>query len=61
LIPELYNELEQYEYVVLPSGAIRYTHPQGFKDDLVDALSICNWRRVNGTKTKNKLIISGLR
>lgn len=61
LVPELYNELEQYEYVVLPSGAIRYTHPSGFHDDLVDALAICNWRRVNGGKTKNKLIISSLR
>jgi len=61
LIPELYNELEAYEYVLLPSGAIRYTHPSGWHDDMVDSLAICNWKRINAGKTKGKLVISSLR
>jgi hypothetical protein len=61
LVPELYNELEAYEYVLLPSGAIRYTHPSGWHDDMVDSLAICNWKRINAGKTKNKLVISSLR
>lgn len=47
LFPTLAEELEIFEYEVLPSGKIRYTHPQGFHDDCVLSLAIANWNRVN--------------
>ena len=47
LFPALAEELEIFEYEVLPSGKIRYTHPQGFHDDCVLSLAIANWNRVN--------------
>ncbi len=47
LFPTLQEELEIFEYEVLPSGKIRYTHPQGFHDDAVISLAIANWNRVN--------------
>ena len=47
LMPELVNELETYEYEVLASGKIKYTHPQGMHDDIVDALAMANWSRIN--------------
>ena len=47
LFPSLAEELEIFEYEVLPSGKIRYTHPQGFHDDCVLSLAIANWNRVN--------------
>jgi len=60
LMPELIQELEIYEYEVLPSGKIRYTHPQGFHDDIVDALAMANWSRVN-PKRGGSIKISSLR
>ena len=60
LMPGLINELEIYEYEILPSGKIRYTHPQGMHDDMVDALAMANWSRVN-PKRGGGITISSLR
>lgn len=47
LMPEFIQELEIYEYEILASGKIRYTHPNGMHDDIVDALAMANWSRTN--------------
>ena len=47
LMPEFIQELEIYEYEMLASGKIRYTHPNGMHDDIVDALAMANWSRTN--------------
>lgn len=60
LMPELVNELETYEYEILASGKIRYTHPQGMHDDIVDSLAMANWSRVN-PKRGGGIKISSLR
>ena len=60
LMPEFVNELEIYEYEILASGKIRYTHPQGMHDDIVDALAMANWSRVN-PKRGGSIKISSLR
>lgn len=60
LMPDMMNELEIYEYEILASGKIRYTHPQGMHDDIVDALAMANWSRVN-PKRGGKINISSVR
>jgi hypothetical protein len=50
LMPEFTQELEIYEYEILASGKIRYTHPNGMHDDIVDALAMANWSRINSKK-----------
>lgn len=40
---DLIDELESYEYEVLPSGALRYSAPDGKHDDLVIAVGLANW------------------
>lgn len=50
LFPALSEELEIFEYEVLPSGKIRYTHPQGFHDDTVISLAMVNWNRINSKR-----------
>lgn len=47
LFPSLGEELEIFEYSVLPSGKIRYGHPSGFHDDCVLSLAMANHSRVN--------------
>jgi len=47
LFPPLGDELEIFEYEVLPSGKIRYGHPSGFHDDCVLSLAIANSCRTN--------------
>ena len=47
LFPFLGDEMEIFEYEVLPSGKIRYSHPNGFHDDTVISLAMANWSRVN--------------
>jgi hypothetical protein len=39
----LINELEAYEYEVLPSGQLRYSAPEGQHDDTVIALALALW------------------
>ena len=61
LMPEFVNELETYEYEILPSGKIRYTHPQGMHDDCVDSLAMANWARVNPSRGGGKIKIGSIR
>jgi hypothetical protein len=42
-IPELVNELKNFEYDIAPGGAIRYNAPEGFHDDCVISLALANW------------------
>ena len=60
LYPELSDELEIFQYEVLPSGKIRYSHPSGFHDDIVISLAMANWSRVN-PKRGGKISISSVR
>ena len=61
LFPSLYHELNSYEYQILPSGAIRYTHPNGMHDDAIDALMLSNWARTAKSVGKKKMVISSIR
>jgi len=45
--PILLNELEIFEYEITPSGAIRYSAPDGYHDDGVIALALANWALKN--------------
>ena len=47
LFQPLGDEMEIFEYEVLPSGKIRYGHPSGFHDDCVLSLAMANWSRIN--------------
>ena len=60
LFPPLADEMEIFEYEVLPSGKIRYGHPSGFHDDTVLSLAMANWSRVN-PKRGGGIKISSLR
>ena len=60
LFSYLAEELEMFEYEVLPSGKIRYGHPQGFHDDCVLSLAMANWNRAN-PKRGGGIKISSLR
>ena len=60
LFPPLGDEMEMFEYSILPSGKIRYGHPTGFHDDCVLSLAMANWSRVN-PKRGGGIRISGLR
>ena len=42
-IPVLNEELEAFEYEILPSGNFRYSAPSGLNDDTVIALALSNW------------------
>jgi len=61
LFPALYHELQSYEYQILPSGTIRYTHPNGLHDDAVDALMLANWARTAKSVNRKKMVISSIR
>lgn len=39
----LIDELEAFEYEMLPSGRVRYNAPQGYFDDCVISLALANW------------------
>lgn len=60
LFPPLSDEMEIFEYSILPSGKIRYGHPNGFHDDTVLSLAMANWSRVN-PKRGGGIRISSLR
>ena len=47
LFSPLGDEMEIFEYEVLPSGKIRYSAPNGFHDDTIMSLAMANWSRVN--------------
>jgi len=42
-IPELTNELSIYTFEQLPSGALRYSAPDGMHDDIVTAMALACW------------------
>jgi hypothetical protein len=42
-IPNLFTELEQFTYEILPSGKIRYSAPNGKHDDEVYSLALAVW------------------
>lgn len=48
-IPQLRHELEVFEYEVTPAGNVRYEAPEGFHDDVVDALALANRARSTST------------
>lgn len=60
LMPEVLQELEIYEYEILASGKIKYTHPPGMHDDIIDALAMANWSRTN-PKRGGSIKISSIR
>ena len=41
-VPELINELEQYDYMITKNGNISYSAPQGLHDDCVMSLAFAN-------------------
>lgn len=42
-IETLIDELEAFEYEMLPSGRIRFNAPEGYYDDCVISLALANW------------------
>jgi hypothetical protein len=42
-IQNLFTELEQFTYEILPSGKIRYSAPSGKHDDEVYSLALAVW------------------
>jgi len=44
LMPEVYNELSAYTYRVSSNGKLSFSHPNGMKDDIVDAIWLANLR-----------------
>lgn len=41
--PELFNEMQIFEYEITSSGLLRYNAPEGSHDDCVIALALANW------------------
>jgi hypothetical protein len=46
LIEILVDELEAFEYEMLPSGKVRYNAPENYHDDCVISLALANWCKV---------------
>lgn len=44
-MPEVYNELSAYTYRVSNNGKLSFSHPNGMKDDIVDAIWLANLSR----------------
>ncbi len=55
-IAVLIDELEAYEYKLLPSGRFSYNAPQGYHDDCVVSLALANWGIV-GSSRPNIIIL----
>ena len=55
LFPDLYTELEVFEYTYTPKGLIQYGAPSGYHDDIVMSLALANWHR-NNAKSGNIII-----
>jgi hypothetical protein len=49
-IPELVNELQIYQYEVLPSGNLRMNAPLGYHDDCVISLGLACWDLVESKR-----------
>lgn len=61
LFSYLSDEMEIFEYEVLPSGKIRYSAPNGFHDDCVLSLAMANWSRVNPKRGHGGIKIGSIR
>ena len=48
MTPQLYNELDWFEYKLTPGGRLTYSAPRGLTDDMVIALALANWGRFRG-------------
>lgn len=55
-IPVLTDELEAFEYKLLPSGRFSYNAPQGYHDDCVISLALANWG-ITGASQPNIIIL----
>jgi hypothetical protein len=52
LFPDLYTELEAFEYSYSPKGLIQYSAPSGYHDDIIMSLALANWHRSNAKSGK---------
>jgi len=57
LMPECYNELSAYSYKISANGGISFTHPNGYHDDIVDALWLANLSRNEIALKKSSLYV----
>jgi phage FluMu gp28-like protein len=62
----LIDELEAYEYELLPSGQLRYSAPEGKHDDMVMALALALWGQRGavayiGNQTRSGSYLGGTR
>ena len=60
LCPELHQEFANYTYKMSPTGNLSFGHVPGSKDDIIDALMMCNYSRVKFME-KKPVHISGIR
>tara|TARA_R110001632_G_scaffold1831_3_gene8097 strand:+ start:3505 stop:4734 length:1230 start_codon:yes stop_codon:yes gene_type:complete len=61
LMPEMYNELSAYTYKVNTNGKLSFSHPSGYKDDLVDSLWLANMARETLGKENGGLYIGNMK
>lgn len=57
----LIDELEAFEYEILPSGKIRYNAPPGVHDDCVTGLGLATWGVFSGRVTGGPSALTGRR
>ena len=58
--PHLYNELSAYSYKISPTGTMTFNAPNGFYDDCVMSLMLCNEARRN-VGSGSKIYIGNIR
>jgi hypothetical protein len=59
LLPELFNEFSSYTYKTSANGNISFSHPNGLKDDIVDAIMLANLARTKLAFSTSKIYIGG--
>ena len=57
----LIDELEAFEYEMLPSGRVRYNAPQGYHDDCVISLALANWCKMKVMSSHSSMADFSLR
>ena len=57
----LVDELEAFEYDILPSGKMRYNAPSGLHDDCVTSLGLATWGNFSGRVTGGPSASTGRR
>ena len=60
LMPEMYNELSAYTYKVNTNGKLSFSHPSGYKDDIVDSLWLANMARETLGNNRGSLYIGAI-